>query len=67
MLVQTMGNLDLFVEQYRAGRRSLVELVGQYDAAVRLERDQAALGYEIARREVEGAALRGQLVDGAPM
>lgn len=67
VLVQTMGNLDLFVEQYRAGRRSLVELVGQYDAAVRLERDQAALGYEIAWREVEGAALRGQLVDGAPM
>ena len=67
VLRQTMGNLDLFVEQYRAGRRSLVELVGQYDAAVRLERDQAALGYEIARREVEGAALRGQLVDGAPM
>lgn len=67
VLRQTMGNLDLFVEQYKAGRRSLVELVGQYDAAIRLERDQAALGYEIARREVEAAALRGQLVDGGPM
>ncbi len=67
VLRQTMGNLDLFVEQYKAGRRSLVELVGQYDAAIRLERDQAALGYEIALREVEVAALRGQLVDGAPM
>lgn len=67
VLRQTMGNLDLFVEQYRAGRRSLVELVGQYDAAARLERDQAALGFDIARREVEIAALRGQLVDGRPM
>lgn len=67
VLAQTKGNLDLFVEQYRAGLRSLVELVGQYDAATRLERDQAALEYEIARREVELAALRGLLVDGAPM
>lgn len=66
VLRQTMGNLDLFVEQYRAGRRSLVELVGQYDGALRLERDQAALVYEIALREVEIAALRGVLVDGMP-
>ncbi|MBC2836199.1 TolC family protein [Paragemmobacter straminiformis] len=67
VLRQTMGNLDLFVEQYRAGRRSLVELVGQYDAALRLERDQTALGYEIALREVAVAAEQGVLVDGAPM
>lgn len=67
VLRQTMGNLDLFVEQYRAGRRSLVELVGQYDSALRLERDQAALGYEIALREVAVAAEQGVLVDGAPM
>lgn len=67
VLRQTMGNLDLFVEQYKAGLRSLVELVGQYDAALRLERDQVALGYEIARREVEVAGLQGLLVDGAPM
>lgn len=65
VLRQTMGNLDLFVEQYRGGRRSLLELVGQYDAALRLERDQTALGYEIALREVEIAAVRGVLVDGA--
>lgn len=67
VLRQTMGNLDLFVEQYKAGLRSLVELVGQYDAALRLERDQVAVGYEIALREVEAAALQGVLVDGAPM
>lgn len=67
VLRQTMANLDLFVERYKAGQASLLELVGQYDGAVRLERDQAALVYEIAEREVEMAALRGQLVDGAPM
>ncbi|WP_159082510.1 TolC family protein [Paragemmobacter aquarius] len=67
VLRQTMGNLDLFVEQYKAGLRSLVELVGQYDAALRLERDQVALDYEIARREVEVAAMQGLLVHGAPM
>ena len=65
VLRQTQGNLQLFIEQHRAGRRSLVELVGQYDGALRLERDQTALTYEIALREVAIAAERGVLVDGA--
>lgn len=67
VLEQTLANLDLLGEQYMAGLRSLVELVAQYDAAVRLERDQAAVSYEIARREIEAAALRGQLTGGAAM
>jgi outer membrane protein, adhesin transport system len=67
VLKQTLDNLDLFTEQYRAGRRSLLELVSQYDAAARLERDQAALKYEIARLRLKMARDRGVLVDGVQM
>jgi adhesin transport system outer membrane protein len=67
VLRQTQGNLDLFVEQYRAGRRTLLELVQQYDAFARLDRDQAAIKYEVARLNLEIASDRGLLVDGDRM
>ena len=64
---QTKGNLALFTEQYQVGRRSLLELVGQYDGYARLERDQASLRYDIALLELELARDRGLLIDGARM
>ena len=64
VLRQTAGNFQLFSEQYKVGRRSLLELVGQFDSYARLERDQAALKYEIALRQLEIARDRGLLVDG---
>lgn len=67
VLRQTEGNLELFVEQYKLGRRTLLELVGQYDSFARLERDQTALRYEIALLELEIARDRGVLVDGTRM
>ncbi len=65
VLRQTGVNLDLFTQQYEVGRRSLLELVGQYDSYARTERDHAALKYEIALRQLQIARARGQLVDGA--
>ena len=65
VLKQTQDNLNLFAEQYRMGGRSLLDLVGQFDAAARLERDQIALGYEIARLQLAIARERGVLVDGS--
>jgi outer membrane protein, adhesin transport system len=64
LLTQTKANLDLFTQQYQLGRRSLLELVGQYDAFAQLERDQTALRFEIALRSVEIARDLGLLVDG---
>lgn len=64
---QTADNLELFTRQYKVGRRSLLELVGQYDSFARLQRDQAALAYEIALTELEMARDLGVLVDGARM
>jgi outer membrane protein, adhesin transport system len=62
---QTEANLVLFTEQYEVGRRSLLELVNQYDSFARLERDHASLEYEIALRQLQIAKARGQLVDGS--
>ena len=67
VLRQTAGNLELFTTQYKVGRRSLLELVGQYDAFARLQRDQASLAYDIALIELEIARDRGELVDGASL
>lgn len=67
VLAQTESNLDLFTEQYKVGRSSLLELVGQYDAFARLKRDQVSLRYEIALRQLEMARDMGLLVDGAQL
>lgn len=67
VLRQTLGNLDLYAEQYRIGRRSLTDLTSQTAAAARLERDQAALVYEIARLQLELARDAGALIDGATL
>ncbi len=64
VLRQTLGNLDLYTEQYTVGRRSLTDLTAQTAAAARLERDQAAFPFEIARLELELARDAGALVDG---
>ncbi len=64
VLRQTLDNLDLYVEQYSIGRRSLTDLTAQTAAAARMERDQSAFPYEIAKAELELARDIGALVDG---
>lgn len=67
VLKQATDNLDLFREQYQAGRRTLLELVSQYDAFARLDRDLTGLPYETALLRLEIARDRGLLVDGVRM
>lgn len=67
VLRQTQSNLALFAEQYRLGGRSLLDLVSQYQAAARLERDQTAIGYDIALLQLRLARDRGSLVDGGQL
>ncbi len=64
VIAQTESNLDLFSEQYKLGRRSLLELVSQYDAFAQMQRDQETLRFEIALRSLEIARDLGLLVDG---
>lgn len=67
VLARTLSNLDLYAEQYSLGRRSLTDLVSQYAAAARLERDQAALAFAIARLQLERARDMGTLIAGAQL
>lgn len=67
VLRQTASNLSMFTEQYKVGRRSLLELVQQYESFAHAERDQAALKYLIADLRLQVALERGALVDGVRM
>lgn len=67
LLEQMAGNLDLFKDQYKAGRASLIEFVGQFESFVRMRRDHASLKYAIAMARLEIARERGVLIDGAAM
>lgn len=67
VLRQTGNNLTMFTEQYKVGRRTLLELVQQYESFARLERDQVALKYIVVDLRLQIALERGVLVDGARM
>ena len=67
VLGQMEINLNLFTEQYKAGGRTLIELVGQFESLVRMRRDHASVKYQIAVARLEIARERGVLVDGAAM
>jgi outer membrane protein, adhesin transport system len=62
---QTRDSLDMFTEQYRAGRRTLMELVTMYETYAQMQRDEVGLKYDIALIKLEIARQRGILVDGA--
>jgi len=67
VLRQTGNNLTLFTEQYKVGRRTLLELVQQYESFSRIEREQVALKYIATDLRLQIALERGVLVDGARM
>jgi outer membrane protein, adhesin transport system len=67
VLAEMEANLGLFTEQYKAGRKTLLELVGQFESLVRMQRDHASLKYAVAVARLEIARERGVLVDGAQM
>ena len=67
VLRQTNGNLVMFTEQYKVGRRSLLELVQQYESFARTERDQVSLKYLAADLRLQIALERGVLVDGSQL
>lgn len=65
VLDQQAQNLVLYHEQYRLGRRSLMDLVQQYESHASAQRDQAALGYMAADLRLQIARNRGELVEGS--
>lgn len=67
VLEEMAENLRLYTEQYKVGRRSLVDLVRQYEAFVHAERAHAELRYLFADLRLRIARDRGVLVDGSSL
>lgn len=56
---QARANTELFQRQFDAGTRTVMDVVGVVENQARLDRDNVALRYEIARTQVEIARERG--------
>ncbi|WP_424944563.1 TolC family protein [Aliiroseovarius crassostreae] len=61
---QARANTDLFKRQFKAGRRTVMDVVGVVENLARLEAENVAIRYDIARTEVEIAREYGALIDG---
>jgi len=57
-------NLDLFREQYDAGQRQVLDVVGVYETFARQQQAEVTLKYEALRLKIEMAELLGILADG---
>lgn len=61
---QAAANYDIFAQQLQAGRRTVPDAVGVFETKIRTEREAVVLRYELARLQLQIAAIRGSLVDG---
>lgn len=61
---QAKQNLDLFQEQYRAGQRQVMDVVGVYETFARAQTSEVTTKYEAARLRIEMARILGVLADG---
>lgn len=64
LTAQAKGNLDLFQQQYDAGQRQVMDVVGVYETFARQQQAEVSLKYEAARLRLEMARLLGVLADG---
>ena len=65
VVAETAAGLEMFTEQYKMGRRSLMDLVSMYESHAQMAHAQAGLKYDIALIELEIARKHGILVDGS--
>lgn len=64
LTAQAKNNLDLFQEQYKAGQRQVMDVVGVYETFSRAQESEVTLKYEAAKLRVEMARILGVLADG---
>lgn len=62
---QAKANLDLFQEQYEAGQRQVMDVVGVYETFAARETARVGLKYELGKARLEIARLLGLLADGS--
>lgn len=65
LTVQARANLDLFQEQYDAGQRQVMDVVGVYETFADREERSVGLKYELALTRLEIARHLGLLADGS--
>lgn len=65
VVAQSGAGLEMFTEQYRMGRRTLMELVTACENLAAMERAQVGLKYDIALIKLEMAREHGILVNGS--
>ncbi len=61
---QAQANLDLFREQFEAGRRPVMDVVGVYETFAARQNSEITLKYDALRLQVELARVQGVLADG---
>jgi adhesin transport system outer membrane protein len=64
LATQAKRNLDIFQEQYDAGQRQVMDVVGVYETYARQQQSQLALKYDVVRLRIEMAQIQGVLADG---
>ena len=62
---QAKANLDLFQQQYDAGQRQVMDVVGVYETFAARQSRQVELKYELAEARVQLAKTLGLLADGS--
>ncbi|MCZ4351046.1 TolC family protein [Roseovarius aestuarii] len=65
LTAQAKANLDLFQEQYEAGQRQVMDVVGVYETFAARETARVGLKYELGKTRLEMARLLGLLADGS--
>ena len=64
LATQAKRNLDIFQEQYDAGQRQVMDVVGVYETYARQQQSQLTLKYDVVRLRIEMAQIQGVLADG---
>lgn len=64
LTAQARQNLDLFQQQYKAGQRQVMDVVGVYETFARAQTTEVTRKYEAARLRIEMARILGVLADG---
>ncbi len=64
LTAQAKRNLDIFQEQYDAGQRQVLDVVGVYETFARQQQAEVTLKYEAAQLQIDLARLLGVLANG---
>ncbi len=65
LAAQAKRNLDVFQQQYDAGQRQVMDVVGVYETYARQQQAEVVLKYDVVRLRIDMAQIQGVLADGS--